>query len=214
MNKLTNGKLSKLAVVSIQRSLSPAVIFIFFYFVLSIQYFNYHTIVSGLYATQAVDFYFHCAKIKKPPPIWKRKQLYHPFTYPPICAQDYGRAPSLITCMHRSAKPSLIHSLSQAQLGSDIRARVDRKYPDQQNATASAVSRILRIGLSPTPTLCAFFARLLSSSQSLDFLYIDFTTKILKSQYFFKIRIYNEIFLIDKTVVFVIIYNSRSRKIK
>ena len=54
-NKLTNGKLSKLAVVSIQRSLSPAVIFIFFYFVLSIQYFNYHTIVSGLYATQAVD---------------------------------------------------------------------------------------------------------------------------------------------------------------
>ena len=29
-NKLTNGKLSKLAVVLIQRSLSPAVIFIFF----------------------------------------------------------------------------------------------------------------------------------------------------------------------------------------
>jgi len=42
--------------------------------------------------------------------------------------------------------------------------------------------RILRIGLPPTPTLCTFFARLLSSSQSLDFLHIDFTTKILKCQ--------------------------------
>ena len=50
-NKLTNGKLSKLAVVLILRSLSPAVIFIFFYFVLSIQCIDYHTIVSGLYAT-------------------------------------------------------------------------------------------------------------------------------------------------------------------
>ena len=42
--------------------------------------------------------------------------------------------------------------------------------------------RILRIGLPPTPTLCTFFARLLSSSQSLDFLHIDFTTRFLKSQ--------------------------------
>ena len=48
---------------------------------------------------------------------------------------------------------------------------------------------VLRIGLSPTPTLCTFSARLLSSSQSLDFLHIDFTTKIKKSQYFFKIRV-------------------------
>ena len=78
------------------------------------------------------------------------KQLYHPFTYPPICAQDYGRAPSLIT------------DFSQARLGSDIRA-------GDNHTTAFAVSRILRIGIAPSPTLCAFFARLLSSSQSLDF---------------------------------------------
>ena len=57
---------------------------------------------------RALIFYFPRRKIKKPPPIWKRKQLYHPFTYPPICAQDYGRAPSLIT------------TASQARLGSDI----------------------------------------------------------------------------------------------
>ena len=55
-----------------------------------------------------------------------------------------------------------------------------RKVPSL--TTALAVSRILRIGITPSPTLCAFFARLLSSSQSLDFLHIDFTTKILKSQ--------------------------------
>ena len=93
------------------------------------------------------------------------KQLYHPFTYPPICAQDYGRAPSLIT------------DFSQAQLGSDIRAGCVSTV-----ATALAVTRILCIGIAPSPTLCAFFARLLSSSQSLDFLHIDFTTKILKCQ--------------------------------
>ena len=76
-----------------------------------------------IYSGKPLIYYFHCAKIKKPPPIWKRKQLYHPFTYPPICAQDYGRAPSLITRLYRSARSSLIHSLSQARLGSDIRAK-------------------------------------------------------------------------------------------
>ena len=36
---------------------------------------------------------------KKPVPKYGngKKHLYHPFTYPPICAQDYGRAPSFIT---------------------------------------------------------------------------------------------------------------------
>ena len=42
---------------------------------------------------------------------------------------------------------------------------------------------VLCIGLSPAPTLCTFSVRLLSSSQSLDFLHIDFTTNIIKSQY-------------------------------
>ena len=55
---------------------------------------------------------------KKPLPYGNGKQLYHPFTYPPICAQGYGRAPTLISCqkLHTDA----YFQLSQARLGSDI----------------------------------------------------------------------------------------------
>ena len=60
-----------------------------------------HTKGVMIYNGEPLIFYFRSAKIKKPPPIWKRKQLYHPFTYPPICAQDYGRAPSLITWLYQ-----------------------------------------------------------------------------------------------------------------
>ena len=84
------------------------------------------------------------------------KQLYHPFTYPPICAQDYGRAPSLITCSHLCFY--------------------------ERDSEVIFTQRILRIGLPPSPTLYVFSARLLSSSQSLDFLHIDCTTNILKCQ--------------------------------
>ena len=90
---------------------------------------------------QVVVFLFSLRENKKTSPIWKRKQLYHPFTYPPICAKDYGRAPSLITRMHQSAKPSLIHSLSQARLGSDIRAeRGGFAYPLPRHVPSRAYS--------------------------------------------------------------------------
>ena len=64
-----------------------------------------------IYNGKPLIFYLSKRQIKKTAPNMEtEKQLYHPFTYPPICAQDYGRAPSLITVF------------SQARLGSDIRA--------------------------------------------------------------------------------------------
>ena len=69
--------------------------------------------------------------------------------------------------------------LSRMRLGSDIHGRagnITRPRPRKNR------QRVLRIGLTPSPTLCYISARLLSSSASFDFLYIDFTINILKSQ--------------------------------
>ena len=110
----------------------------------------------------------------------EKKKIYHPFTYPPICAHCYGRAPSCITF----AK-TILHT----RLGSDVRVwfcRNMRHLPllwiatETYQTTAFTVSRVLRIGIAPSPTLCAFFARLLSSSQSLDFLHNRFYYKYFK----------------------------------
>ncbi len=47
----------------------------------------------------------------KNPSQYGNGKIYHPFTYPPICAQDHGRAPAFITCTKM---------LSQMQLRSDV----------------------------------------------------------------------------------------------
>ena len=70
-------------------------------------------------------FYLSFRQIKKPPPIWKRKKhLYHPFTYPTICAQDYGRAPTLITYRQRNTRSFVFTSATRKWC-----SRQERKIP-------------------------------------------------------------------------------------